>query len=42
MVNIYKILIFLKRVEAKILSVEVDEMIKVLEFKNKEIKKRIN
>lgn len=30
-----------KRVEAKILSVEVDEMIKVLEFKNKEIKKEL-
>lgn len=30
-----------KRVEAKILSVEVDEMIKVLEFKNKQIKKEL-
>ena len=30
-----------KRVEAKILSVEVDEMIKVLEIKNKEINKEL-
>jgi predicted DNA-binding protein YlxM (UPF0122 family) len=30
-----------KRVEAKILSVEVDEMIKVLEAKNKEINKEL-